>query len=327
MYSTILHAFLAVFLFFLVNLLGHYSPSSLKYHKLTSFLETNEAPAFNYVIRVLTPAVYIIIVSAVLYSLKLDLYTKNIYMVAIYYVAFRTLINILINRSLLVNWKGHIIYSLSIIGLCYFVNLKLIQTKSNILPDFSNMANELWIIIVIFLYNFINNIEVSDKTAEKRKSKYIDSQYDRIYNLYGDIIEEEIDVLRLRCIAMAIIIYEDFNRPKLFRLVEYFKFFITRKTHTLGIMQVMTSTYIGDRKSVELGISKLKNDFNELRSQYFEDDDGNIDEEIKDVDYQERLIERYNSGSNYVLEIFNLAEEIQDKHFIGESKTLFSVAS
>lgn len=89
----IIHIFLAVVLFFSFNLLGQYSPSTFGYYQLTTFLETEEAPAFNFVIRVLTPTVYIVLISALLYSLKLDRFTSNIYLVSAYYVMFRALFN------------------------------------------------------------------------------------------------------------------------------------------------------------------------------------------------------------------------------------------
>ena len=56
----------------------------------------------------------------------------------------------------------------------------------------------------------------------------------------------------------AIMIYEDYNRPKLYRLVENFlKTICPQKVMTIGIMQVKSKEYITDLESIDLAIEKL----------------------------------------------------------------------
>ena len=191
------HITLAIILFFLINFLGQHSPSSLGYYQLTSFLETDEAPAFNYLIRVLTPTVLIILISTLFYSLKLDNLTVNIYLISVYYVVFRLLFNLAINRSHLINWPKQFLYLVSIIVLNYFVYVKFIKIKSNLLPDFSTMTNELWLIILIFLYTLINNISLSDKNAQKRKDKYILTQFSRINAKYNGTVSQTLSLIHI----------------------------------------------------------------------------------------------------------------------------------
>lgn len=318
------HITLAIILFFGVNLLGQHSPSNMGYFQLTTFLETEEAPAFNFLIRVLTPTVFIVLISTLLYSLKLDRFTTNIYLVSIYYVSFRTFFNIAINRSRLINWKKYILYSLSIVGLSYFVYIKFIVTKSNILPDFNNMANELWIIITIFIYNFINNINPSDKNAQKRKDRYVDVQFGSINKKYSPIITGLTDNLRLRQIALAIIIYESFNRPKLFRIIEYINHFFSRKPHTLGIMQVTSTKFISDKESVGLGTQKLIEDLAFLKTEFLKETNLYGTNEYKDECYQRKLIEKFNPELTYSYEVLQLADEINMKYFSNGSRSLFN---
>ncbi len=320
----IIHIILAIILFFGVNLLGQDSPSNLGYFQLTTFLETEEAPAFNFVIRVLTPTVFIILISTLLYALKLDKFTANIYLVSVYYVSFRTLFNIAINRTRLINWIKYILYSIAIVGLSYFVYIKFIVTKSNIFPDFNNMANELWIIIIIFLYNFINNIRPSDKNAQKRKDKYVEVQFGAINRKYSPIITKLTDNLRLRQIALAIIIYESFNRPKMFRLIEYLNHYFNQKPHTLGIMQVTSTNFIGDKESVRLGTQKLIEDFVSLKAEFLQETDVYGTDEYRDESYQRKLIEKFNPELTYSYEVLKLADEINMKYFSNGPRNLFN---
>ena len=63
--------FLGIGLFFLINWIGKHS-YSIGYIEISMFVKTEEAPALNFLIRVLTPVVYIIIVSTILYYFGLD---------------------------------------------------------------------------------------------------------------------------------------------------------------------------------------------------------------------------------------------------------------
>lgn len=319
----IVQVIFAVLLFFIVNLLGQHTPSNLGYYQLSTFLETQEPLAFNFLIRVLTPIVYIILLSAIFYALKLDQYTTNIYLLSVYYVAFRTLFNLAINRTLLINWIKYFIYSASIVLISYFVYDKLIKTKTNLLPDFSNMANELWVVIIIFLYSVINNISLSDTKAQSRKNNYVKQRYQSFTNRYAKIVDENITQDRLKQILYAIMIYEDFNRPKLFRLLEYISFGWSSKPHTLGIMQMMTSKKINDEESVRLAAQKLTSNVLKLKAEYDYDKTDHYNEEFKDINYQYRLISDYNNGVGYTSEVINLADQLNDFFFADGSKSLF----
>jgi hypothetical protein len=326
---TIVHIVLAIVLFFGVNLLGQYSPSNLGYYQLTTFLETEEAPGFNFSIRVLTPTVFTILISAFFYSVGLDNYIFNIYLTTVYYVIFRTIFNIVIGRSKLINWPVYIFYSVSIILLGFFAYKKIILTKSNILPDFNNVANELWIIIMVFLYNFVNNISISDSGVQRRKDKYIRAKLSIILKEYYTIVKEVAgDNLRLRQIALAIILYEDFNRPKLFRLVEYIGHYISGKPYTLGIMQVRTSKVIGDKESVRFGTQKLLDDYMTLKKEYDLELEAekNISGSYDYLDnrYQRRLVEKFNPDISYSEEVLEIADEINKQHFDNKSLKLFN---
>lgn len=185
------------------------------------------------------------------------------------------------------------------------------------------MANELWIVIIVFLYNFINNIRPSDKNVKKRKDRYVKFEFAFLNKKYTPIIKQVTDNVRLRQIALAIIMYEDFNRPKLFRLIEYINHFFNRKPHTLGIMQVTTNKFIGDKKSVKLGTQKLLNDFNKLKIEYLQDENRLTNEEYYDDHYQSKLIEKFNPDLSYTYEVIQLANEINVKYFNNGLRNLF----
>mgnify|MGYP006189030071 FL=1 len=309
-----IHVFLSIVMFFGMNALGHFSPSSLNYHQLTSFLETDEAPAFNYLIRVLTPVVGIILLSTLFYSLNWNILVVNIYMINVYYVFFRIAFNLSINRGLLINWKRQFIYSFSIIIISYFLYEKFIKIKANLFPDFSNIANELWIIILVFIYHFINNLQYSDLKANKRKNKYLSNRYSIFKKKYGKIITSNLIHENLKFYLYGIMIYEDFNRPRLFRWMEYIKYFIYRKPLTMGIMQVSSDSFIGDRQSIIISIKRLSIRYEQLLSEYnsfvVDGNETEYQKEYRQSEYLERLLQTHNIRSDYSYEIKNIVDEI-----------------
>lgn len=126
-----IHIILGVLLFFIINWIGKYS-YSIGYMEISIFVKTEEAPALNFLIRVLTPIVYIILISTILYNLKLDKYVVNIFFVNVYYILFRLVFNLITNRGILLNWYRQFLYWFSIIVISYYTYDKLIKIKANI---------------------------------------------------------------------------------------------------------------------------------------------------------------------------------------------------
>jgi hypothetical protein len=285
--------------------------------EISIFVKSEEAPALNFLIRVLTPAAYIIVVSTTLYYFGLDKYVKNIFLVNIYYIIFRLLFNILTNRGLLLNWYKQLLYWGAIIIISYFIYDKLIKVRANILPDFSTVANELWIIILIFLFQIANNIRLSQDGTIKRKHNYLKSRYVFFKNIYGGLIKEITRNEVLEAVTYAILIYEDFNRPKLIRQVEYLRFRLTNKPHTLGVMQVLSDKLLSDKESVILGANKVV----EAHNKYL-----NKDEEEEHYYYEwsviSEIIADYNSGTSYTSEVMQLATTIREEFYNATNDTL-----
>ncbi len=322
----ILHFLLGVALFFIINWIGRHS-YSVGYMQISMFLKVEEAPAFNFLFRIISPIVYLFIVSAILYKLELDKFVLNAYFICIYYILFRLFFNLLTNRGLLMNWYRQILYWISIASISYFAYTEIIYKKENILPDFDTVSNELWIIILIFLFHTLNRIRISsDKTIE-RKDNYLKSRLTTFKEKYSDLINEKLNNDKLKSIAYAIMIYEDFNRPKAARIIENARFKITGKKHSLGLMQVQTTEFINDRKSVELGIEKLNTAYSKEIKKRGLDRKESIEILLPDAwsnewSMERRIISNYNKDDNYVDEVRTLTEKIfelntsQDKTYL-----------
>lgn len=312
----IIHLLLGIGLFFIINWIGKHS-YSIGYIEISIFVKTEEAPALNFLIRVLTPIVYLIIISAILYYMGLDKFVVNIFVVNIYYILFRLFFNIITNRGRLLNWYRQSLYWAAIIIISFFTYENIIKEKTNILPDFTTVSNELWIIILIFLFQVTNNIRFSQEGTTRRKHNYLKSRYEKFNTLYGVSIRQITKNEILEALTFSIMIYEDFNRPKVVRLIENIKFRLTKKQHTLGIMQVNSSELITDAESVVIGTKKIADSY----IKYLEKIDFNKHEFHEYVAY-DSIISEYNGGQSYSHEVYSLFSMIKENYYKDTKDTL-----
>lgn len=294
-----------VILFFLINWIGKHS-YSIGYMGISIFVKAEEAPALNFIIRAFTPIVYLIIISSALYYFHLDKYVINIYLVNIYYILFRLFFNLITSRGKLLDWYRQALYWSTIIIFSYLFYDKIIRIKENILPDFTTIANELWIIILVFLFQITNNIRFSQNGTIKRKENYLKSRYRHFDKLYGKIIKDLTKNEALESVVYAILIYEDFNRPKVIRLIENIKHRFSQKNHTLGLMQVNSHKLISDKESVILGTTKIVKSYNKYITENSVEG-----EKIYEGSVINSIITNYNVGSDYLYEVNDLCYELR----------------
>ena len=312
-----LHLVLAILLFYLINLIGQRSVT-LGYVSVSLYMQQETSPAFNFVLRVISPTVYLIVVASLFYALNLDIFVKNLYLVTAYYILFRLAYNVTLGEPRLINWKRQLGYSVLMLLLSYFAYVKLISVKKNLLPDFSNLANELWVIIIIFIYNLVNDLKGSDKQTQERKVDYIEYTYAKLSNKYNKIVKAESGNELVRFIIYAIMIHENYNRPAFARKLEYILFFITKQPRTFGIMQVFFKVPVTDHQSVRLGAKRInksyENSYEALnRKDEDKDEHGNIyPYYLRTVIMQ--VIGSYNTGNEYSNDVFELLEGLVIRH-------------
>jgi len=313
---------LAVGLFLLINWIGRHS-FSIGYVEITLFLKNEDSPAFNYLVRVLTPLVYLLITSTILYSLSLDKYVTDFYRVNVYYILFRLLFNLATQRGALMNWSKQILYWISITTLSVIIDRNIISTKKTLYPDFATISNELWIIIIVFLFQILNGLQLSTLGTERRKNLYLKSRFNHFKKLYGDIIKQNSKNEVLEILAYAILIYEDFNRPRISRWAEYISFILRKKKHSLGVMQFPTEVLIGDEESVDLGTQKLYFSYQAILNK----PEGEQAVYYGEWSVLEEIIGKYNGGSKYYNEVSSLYGTIKSLFFANSTDTIFPLIS
>ncbi len=278
------------------NILSNIKSLSREY-RLMCFSDpkgSGKPSTMNILLNVLYPNVIVVLCYYTIFNIK-DLFNieQYLYIVPAYYL-LRIVFIIIQERRRLINFNAEIkmclvgsILSMMLYYLYHIKGVYIFVTKEDV-------VNAVWIAIVIFIYDIIkgalDNKTVTD--SYDRKRDYLLFRYKRLCNKYGDLVANELKSLNneLHLIVFSIMIYESYNRYFLVRIGEYINFFINRKPMSLGIMQFQTESFIGNKKSIKLGIEKI--------IKCYEKTEG--EEEIDRID---EIIDDYNKGDLYFNEV------------------------
>jgi hypothetical protein len=245
---------LALLLFLTLNWIGRHSAFT-GYTTLNAFIQRDGAPFFNLLFRILGPVVFIVLAASLLYAIGFDRYVNKIWLVILYYYISRFLFVLGFSRLSLVNWGRELFQWIASTGLGLLVYVSIVKYKSNLLPEPNELKNQFWILLMMFLYASLNNIRLDQGSTVKRKTNYLRKIYLDNKNHYEIIISSSATDPLSESIIYSILIYEQFNRPKLIRILEHIVYPWGSKS--LGPMQVTVNHRVSDNESVQLGIERI----------------------------------------------------------------------
>ncbi|MEQ8185835.1 hypothetical protein [Marinobacter salarius] len=307
------HFGLAIILFFLLNWIGSHSIHA-GYIRMSILVKADEAPAFNFLYRAFSPVAFITVASAILYKTDQEWLVQDIYLVVVYYFLFRILFNLITGRGLLLNWMTQAAYVLVSVPVSYYVYDKLIIHKEFLFPTAKELGSAVWLAIVAYAYYTFNNVKLSDERTKARKANYLNNRYSKYRSIYGAIIEEKSETKQQEALIYAVLIYEAFNRPKVYRIMENIIFRIGL-AKTLGIMQVTTSNFIDDEESVRLGATKIVSDHLKAKLKVEARPYGGGSWAIR-----REVLELYNPDREYISEVDRIYDEIMTKYYPGDKE-------
>lgn len=303
------HWILAIILFIVINWIGKNSIHA-GYIQMSVLVKSDEAPAFNFLYRAFSPIIFITIASAFFYTINADWLINNIFMVVIYYFIFRIIFNLATGRGLLLNWITQIAYMAVSIPVSLFIYHKVIIHKAFLFPTSEELGSAIWLAVVAYIYQTFNKINLSDERTKKRKANYLDDRYQHYKMMYGSIINSATSDKSQEMLIYAILIFEAFNRPKIYRKIENILFYFGL-AKTLGIMQFTTDRIINDEESVSLGAAKVVSDY--IRAKMEIEAQGH---EVFRGHLRRKVIALYNPDNDYISEVDALYNQLIDTYTI-----------
>ena len=256
--------------------------------------------------KAIAPVILMILFVALAQSLDYKELASYCYLMVVYYWLFRILIILILGRWSLTNWKTQLLYWTASIGLSISL-YKIIDKVDAILPSPEALRDQMWILIILFLYSVFNKMVFDREGSQKRKGNYIKKTYSQLKSKYDKVILKKCDNQFFVQIVYAIMIYENFNRPKIVRWVEYVHFLLTKKPHTLGIMQVTSSKWINDEQSIRIAINKIQSDTDAIINDFAKNKEHFSLREIVG-----KIAGKYNKDNDYVDEVGQIFNTISD---------------
>lgn len=308
--NNLIHLLFALSLFFISNWFGKNS-TRFGYYQL-SFMENEEKPIFNILYRSFTPVIFISALSILLNKLDATNLLDNIYLVTVYYIAIRFFFIIITRREKLTSWKKQIMISSISIGLSYLVYINFITKKNFPLPTEQEIATALWFAVIGYIYKTLDNISIQS-SSDIRKKCYIESMHKGFSFKYENTIEQliknkdEIFIEKEKALIYSVLIYENFNRHKLIRILEKL-FFWTGKVKTSGIMQVSSKKYLSDMDSLKIGAAILIDKYEQVFKKTFEDTEN---EQHSFHVARRESIKSYNPDRKYIDEVEAIHTELK----------------
>lgn len=290
---------MAISIFYCLNWVGRHS-SHLGYETPSLFDSANGSIALNFVIRAFAPTVLIIILSSFAIKAGFENLTLNIHYAVYFYFALRVAYVVLWGRSYIVSWSKIAFQILVGCYSAYWAYQALIQPRNPLFPDLNTIGNELWLAIAAFLYAMINGLEAPSEPPVRRTNAYIASRYRYFSKIYGASIVGKMRDEILELLLFSILIVENYNRPRIYRLLENIA--PTSRPKTLGVAQVRSDIPISDLESVEMARKMIDSSFGHAMSK---------PEDFKTMGaLLNQVISDYNKDDNYIDYVLSVATVI-----------------
>jgi hypothetical protein len=253
----IAHIIFTIIVYILLTLLGSILYLVTDYASISDIFKADSALGFNTTYRILSVPITVTLISITLYMLKLEKYIPNIWLVSVYYFVFQyVLIRFILNREKLFNQVRFVVLHLASILITYgFYSLAIVKGLEFLLPDQANFRTEIWFIVIIFFYETFRNITENSQAFDNRKRNYIKTHYEQFKQQYNSLLDEKDKDFKQ--VLYSIMIFENFARPKAFRILERL-LFRTGIVKTSGLMQVKSKKHLSDKESVEKAISIIE---------------------------------------------------------------------
>lgn len=268
-----------------------------EYQPIASLFKAEKSVGFNAILRICLAPVCIVLFAIIAYSINRDNLVPDIWHVALIYALLQCLVFTALNRWRLVNIPKFVLFHLLSIALTYYIYVVLISKGlQHLLPDEANLRTDLWILIAGFLFSIFYSIPENDQRFQARKNKYAVSRGTKFKAKYHDALKSQEPLFQ--DILVAIMIFEDFNRPWFVRVVERL---INSKTK--GIMQ--TADTKTDSQSIKRATERLLPVYKQLSK--LED---NSSEKYSAI-YE--LVRSYNPDDpNYAYEVMGILGSFRD---------------
>jgi len=274
-----------------------------------------------FIFRLIPPIIILVLLNSILLT-KFILEDRLVYLIICAFVSlsFRDFFQIF-KRSVFINNKLIHLLNIFLVIICAFaINYLPVELLEQISPDISGIINSFWAslflaMIILFYYDSTSLVKKRNESDafNRAKMNYIKSSYDVIQSQFDKTIKE--CCTKNNCsvpLMYSILIFENMNRPRLFRLIENFIVKIFKLRLTLGIAQVSSRLPLSDIQSITMAskILKYSASLDETALHLYP-----MHEKLLKNDIFLSFMKKYNSDPLYAQQICDIMEEIRNFNY------------
>lgn len=276
---------LGLILFFIMQNLSlpisNLSKFEKKYDQF-SFYKSEATSGVNILFNIFISGIFILI----LYALFPMIDHGDLVWIVPSYILFRYTFIFLLGRFSLLKPRYELLLSCLTLLSSWAVNHFIIRENLSLSFSFENFKDELEILLTFFIYDVIKNLIIGsfdnrDITSQRKRYIYkrlrkLRNKYDYLMRIYlkykymEGLSFLEKDNEQILNMVYAIMIYEDFTRPKLIRNIEFIvSKFLNQSQFSLGIMQVKNKENdknLDDENSIYSAIDILLKEMTDILS-------------------------------------------------------------
>lgn len=238
----------------------------------------------NRVNKILIPSVYMLLASALIPSIK-----ENIFLIVVFEIFIRNFyISNISSKNNLISNTMFIIDSIISVGISLFVYNFFISKVDTVIPNPEEIKPFLWFLCIIYVFyvckkNTEQRQVIKKKERIERKKEYTIMQYAKFKNKYNSYIKSKNKLIN--DFTYAVMINEAYKTSNVSRKLQEYMGAITKKETKYGIMRISSYTHLDDAESIKIFMDSLekkiknlkdKESLDKILSLYEEDDQKNI---------------------------------------------------
>ena len=268
---------------------------------LLNYINNKKEEIIHYTI---TTCIYILLLSGICTSLHLTQNNDAIFIVFLFELLIRICYNNMVEENNFFQEPKNIKKYLVTFTATFCMNTFFISKVNNVFLTEEQLKIIIWLLIITYLINNTKK-DISSPNNKKilyrkkydkniLKKQYIVTQYAKLKIKYSYYIKTRYK--ELIPLIYAIMIYENRNRPELFRKLDYYLYKLDGKGRKFGIMGIYSKYYIDDENSIAIAIRRIEK----------------IYYQMKNKKNKERIIlNNYYKKNNIVNEILEITKEIK----------------
>ena len=237
--------------------------------------------------------IYLLVLAGIFSRFGVYSFNDNIFMIVVSELFCQLIyISYFLEKDFFNKEDKYLMFYIGKIVVAFLINQELINKVSDVFLSGEDLKIIIWLVIIVYLYQFFGVRDNINSTSIKKdisiSKENIVMSFAKLKLIYGEDISFSDEDRKL--VIYAIMIFNNYKRPKVFRKIDNILFKIDNKPRKLGIMQIMSKKYINDYESISSACKKIEklysksNDSFEVINLYDKDnakDIGYIYEELK----------------------------------------------